>query len=131
VDADDPAVIAAVRQWAELLAAGDFEAAVEFLSHGEGTNRLAGTASDLQAWLARYEPAPPMEPGPAVVTSPETADDTHFEALQEVFRRDDGTIAGVDFSMPVNGVWSDLIAFFDVVEVPGGQALLLRDIYVA
>ena len=130
VEADDSVVVQAVRQWAELLAAGDFAAAVGFLHHGEGANRLAGSASDLQAWLARYEPAPPMPPGPARVTSPRSADDT-FEPLQEVYRRDDGTITSVDFSMPINGVWSELIAFFDVVPVPAGMALQLRDMYVA
>jgi hypothetical protein len=130
VDADDSVVVEAVRQWAELLAMGDFETAVGFLSQGKGTNPMAGSASDLRAWLARYEPSPPMEPGPATVTSPSTADDT-FEPLQEVYRRDDGSITSVDFSMPINGAWSDLIAFFNVVPVPGGMALQLRDMYVA
>jgi hypothetical protein len=130
VDADDSVVVEAVRQWAELLAADDFEAAVAFLHHGHGANRMAGSAPDLRAWLARYEPAAPIPPAPARVTSPQTADDT-FEPLQEVFRRDDGTITSVDFSLPINGMWSELVAFFDAVPVPGGLALQLRDMYVA
>ncbi len=48
-----------------------------------------------------------------------------------MFRRDDGTVSSVDFAIPINGEWSELVAFFDVVTVPDGLALTLRDAYVA
>jgi hypothetical protein len=35
------------------------------------------------------------------------------------------------YSTPINGEWSELVAFFDVVPVAGGIALRLRDMYVA
>jgi hypothetical protein len=64
------------------------------------------------------------------VTPAETAGGP-FEPVTEVFRLDDGTVSGVDFTLPVNGEWSELVAFFDVVTVPDGLALALRDAYVA
>lgn len=130
VDASDEALLAAVRRWVGLLAVDDVEAAVQFLYQGEGTNRMATTAPDLRTWLARYEPAPPLREGPARVTAAESAGGP-LEPLEEVFRRDDGTVSSVDFSMPFNGEWSELVAFFDAVPVPDGLALMLRDMYVA
>lgn len=129
-DASDSELVAAVRRWANLLAADDFEAAVLFLCQGNGANSMAGSPSALRAWFARYEPAPPLEPAPVRVTPPETAGGP-FEPLQEVFRKADGTVASIDFSMPINGQWSELVAFFAVVDVPGGMALVLSDMYVA
>ncbi|WP_117212454.1 hypothetical protein [Allorhizocola rhizosphaerae] len=128
--ATDAELIAAVRRWVGLLAADDFEAAVRFLWQGEGAGSMAVSASSLREWLGRYEPAPPLSTArPARVTAPETAGGP-FDPLEEVFRRDDGTVSSVDFSLPFNGEWSELVAFFDVVDVPGGQALKLRDIYI-
>jgi hypothetical protein len=59
------------------------------------------------------------------------------KAPRVVFRGDTaarcqhGTISSVDFAIPINGEWSELVAFFDVVAVPDGLALTLRDAYVA
>jgi hypothetical protein len=129
-DAGDETILAAVRRWIGLLAADDVEAAVEFLYQGEGAGSLAASASSLRACIARYEPGAPLRQEPARVTPAETAGGP-LEPLAEVFRRDDGTVTSVDFSLPVNGEWSELVAFFDVVTVPGGLALALGDAYVA
>jgi hypothetical protein len=51
--------------------------------------------------------------------------------VEEVFRRDDGVVSSVDFTLPINGEWSELVAFFDVMTVPDGLALALLDAYVA
>jgi hypothetical protein len=127
-DASDETILVAVRRWVALLAADDVEAAVQFLYQGAGS--LAASASSLGAAIARYEPGAPLRQEPARVTPAETAAGP-FEPVQEVFRRDDGTVSSVDFSLPINGEWSELVAFFDVVTVPDGLALTLRDAYVA
>jgi hypothetical protein len=129
-DAGDETILAAVRRWVGLLAADDVEAAVQFLHQGEGAGPLAATASNLRACIARYEPGEPLRQEPARVTPAETAGGP-FDPLHEVFRRDDGTVSSVDFALPINGEWSELVAFFDVVTVPDGLALALRDAYVA
>lgn len=129
-DADDETILAAVRRWVGLLAADDAEAAVRFLHQGDGAGSLGASADSLREAIARYEPGEPLRQEPARVTPAETAGGP-FEPIAEVFRYDDGTVSGVDFTMPVNGEWSELVAFFDVVTVPEGLALALRDMYVA
>ena len=129
-DASDEAIVAAVRRWIGLLAADDAEAAVRYLYQGEGAGSLAASASSLRACVARYEPGEPLRQAPARVTPAETAGGP-FDPLEEVFRRDDGTPVSVDFAIPINGEWSELVAFFDLVTVPDGLALTLRDAYVA
>lgn len=129
-DAGDEMILAAVRRWIALLAADDVEAAVRFLYQGEGAGSLAASASSLRAGIARYEPGEPLRQEPARVTPAETAGGP-FDPLAEVFRREDGTVSSVDFALPINGEWSELVAFFDVVTVPDGLALTLRDAYVA
>ncbi|GAA3207796.1 hypothetical protein ACFO1B_19025 [Dactylosporangium siamense] len=123
-DVSAESVLDAVRRWVGLLAADDFDAAVRFLHSG------AGSAAELRERLSAYEPSPPLRPGPARVTPAESAGGP-FDGLREVFTDGDGVPTSVDFSMPVNGEWSDLTAFFDVVAVPGGRALVLRDMYVS
>jgi hypothetical protein len=129
-DADDETILAAVRRWVALLAEDDVESAVRFLYQGEDAGSLAASASSLRAGIALYEPGEPLRQEPARVTPAETAAGP-FEPVQEVFRSDDGTVLSVDFTLPVNGEWSELVAFFDVVTVPDGLALALRDAYVA
>jgi hypothetical protein len=129
-DTDDM-LSAALYRWVGRLAAGDFEGGVDQLRQDADANRQAASAADLRAWIERYEPAPPLRPDrPARVTPAETAGGP-LEPLMEVFRADDGTVKSVDFSMPINGEWSELVAFFDVVPVAGGFALSLSDMYVA
>ena len=129
IDANDDTVLAAIRRWVGLLAADGVEAAVEFLSP-EGANSMATTAPDLRAWISRYEPGAPLLNQPARVSPAETAAGP-MQPVEEVFRADDGTLLSVDYALPVNGEWSELVAFFDAVRVPGGLALALRDMYVA
>lgn len=124
-DAGDEIILAAVRRWVALLAADDVDAAVQFL-----LPRADVTVESLRTRIARYEPGEPLRQEPARITPAETAGGP-FDPLQEVFRRDDGSVSSVDFALPVNGEWSELVAFFDVVPVPDGLALALRDAYVA
>lgn len=124
-DAGDETILAAVRRWFGLLAADDFEAGVRFLHPADGSP--AGSAAQLRERVARYEPAPPLRQEPARVTPAETAGGP-FGAVAEVYR---GADISVDCTVPVNGEWSELMAFFDVVTVPDGLALSLRDMYVA
>jgi hypothetical protein len=128
-DADDEVLIAALYRWVRRLAEGDFDGAVDQLCQEGDANPLS--AAGLRAWIERYEPAPPLRPArPARVTPAETAGGP-LEPLAEVFRADDGTVRSIDFSLPINGEWSELVAFFDVVPVLGGIALRLRDVRVA
>ena len=129
-EASDEMILAAIRRWIGLLAEDDVEAAVQFLYQGEGAGSLAASASSLRESIARYEPGKPLRQEPARVTPAETAGGP-FEPVEEVFRREDGVVSSVDFALPINGEWSELVAFFDVVTVPDGLALALRDAYVA
>jgi hypothetical protein len=130
-DADDRMLIAAVYRWVGRLAAGDFDGAVDQLYQAGDGARPPLTGAGLRAWIERYEPGLPLRQElPARVTAAETAGGP-MEPLAEVFRAHDGTVSSIDFSMPINGEWSELVAFFDVVPVSGGAALTLRDMYVA
>lgn len=129
-DATDDAILAAVRRWIGLVAADDAEAAVRYLYQGEGASSYGASAASLRACVARYQPGEPLRQEPARVTPAETAGGP-FDPLEEVFRRDDGTPVSVDYALPINGEWSELVAFFDLVSVPEGLALSLRDVYVA
>jgi hypothetical protein len=128
-EADDGVLIAALYRWVGRLAAGDFDGAVDQLYRDGAADPLS--AAGLRAWIKRYEPAAPLRPDrPARVTPAETAGGP-LEPLAEVFRADDGAVTSIDFSMPINGEWSELVAFFDAVPVPGGIALRLRDMWAA
>jgi hypothetical protein len=128
-DAEDAVLIAALYRWVGRLAAGDFDGAVDQLSPAGNATPLS--AAGLRAWIERYEPAAPLrQDRPARVTPAESAGGP-LEPLTEVFRADDGTVRSIDFSMPINGEWSELVAFFDLVPVQGGVALRLRDMWVA
>lgn len=127
--ASDETVLAAIRYWVALLAADEVEAAIEFLCP-KGGNRMAATAPHLRTWIGRYEPGAPLQARPARVSPAETAAGP-MQPVEEVFRADDGTLLSVDYALPINGEWSELVAFFDAVPVPGGLALALRDMYVA
>jgi hypothetical protein len=127
-DAQDGVLIAALSRLMDRLAAGDFDGAVAQLYQDGNTPPLS--AAGLRAWIERYEPAAPLRPDrPVRVTPAETAGGP-LEPLTEVFRANDGTVRSIDFSIPINGEWSELVAFFDVVPVEGGVALRLRDIRV-
>jgi hypothetical protein len=129
-DAGDETIPAAVRRWIGPPAADDVEAAVRFRYQGDGAGSLAASASSLRAGIARYEPGEPLRQEPARVTPAETAGGP-FDPVVEVFRRDDGTVSSVDFTLPVDGGWSELVARFDAVTVPDGLARGPRDAYVA
>jgi hypothetical protein len=128
-DAEDRVLVAALHRWVGRLAAGDFDGAVDQLCRDGEANPL--TAAGLRAWIERYEPAPPLRADRPVKVSPAETAGGPFEPMAEVFRADDGSVRSIDFAMPINGEWSELVAFFDVVPVLGGIALRLRDMWVA
>ncbi len=121
-DAGDEAVLAAIREWVGLMAADDYEAAAAYLHPDEKLH--------LRETIGRYEAGLPLFQGPARVTPAGTAGGP-FEPLEEIFRSDDGVVRSVDYALPINGEWSELVAFFDTVKVEGGLALRLSDVRVA
>ncbi len=118
-----------IHHWFALLAADDFDAAVSLLYH-PADRGIASSAQSLRECLARYQPSSPLHPGPSRVTPAETAV-AEFEPVQEVYFNIDGDLASADWSVPINGEWSDLMAFFDFHVLPDGVALSLRDVYVS
>lgn len=109
-DAGDEAVLAVVREWVGLMAADDYEAAFAFLHPRHATSQWPVSGADLRDAVTRYEAGQPLRGGPSQVTPAETAGGP-LEPLEEISRDDDGTLRSIDYALPVNGEWSELVEF--------------------
>lgn len=123
-------MLGCVADWINLMAAGDYVAAVDFLVphpdlmvHDEGW-----TAESLELWVSNYGLAEPLGDGRHIrVTPVDTAPGDPY--LREVDR--DGLYPPHDlFIIPLNGEWSDLIAELDLVEVDDRWAFALQQLHV-
>jgi hypothetical protein len=123
VGATDDEVLAAVREWAALLAAERYDEAYDFLAHAPGEH---WTPALLRAVVENYgSPAPRRDGRRVQVTPIETAGGgpaPRHEVDREAVSPDE--VASVWFDLPLNGEWSDLTALLSVRA--DGDALVLR-----
>ncbi len=107
--------------WATLLSEEDYTRAFNQLLHRAGYPGWSwcGSADDLRKWIEGYgtDDLDPAE-APARVTCPVTAEgeQPRQDVLREMPVYPD-FVARLDFWLPVDGEWSDLMASFDFVRV--------------
>jgi len=123
-DADDETILALVRQWVNLVASDDIEAAQDLLKT-EDVDR-DWPPELIRELLVGYEPdhiTPVEEAQIGELVPHHTVDRTEPQA--------GSAVAGVvEFDLPMNGAWSDLTAIFWIMRHPEGLVLELYDIHV-
>ena len=127
-NATDADLLAAVRTWVDLLAAGEYAQAQALLVRVEKERNWP--PARVAEVVAAYKPSPQTRAeGAARVTSVHTARVADFLPRHAVSRWGPGCRPGVvgdiHFDLPINGAWSDLMATFLFRRVPGGLALEL------
>jgi hypothetical protein len=131
--ATDADLLAVVRSWVDLLAAGEYAQAQALLVRVEEDRDWP--PARVAEIIAAYEPPPKARAeGPARVTPVRTARVVDVLPRHAVSRWGPGCRPGVvgdiHFDLPINGAWSDLMANFLFRRVPGGLALELWDLHV-
>src|SRR5688572_13674540 len=112
-DASDSQILAAVRLWADMLAAADYAGALAMVDA-----RPHWTPELLRTVISNYGSVEPMRDGSTYrVTPPGTA---HGGPTPRHGVERHGDRVSVWFNLPLNGEWSDLTATFDVVRRDGG-----------
>jgi hypothetical protein len=122
LDCPDAAILAAAEEWTDRLAAEDFAGAWEMLLHRAG-EVWAPTPAALKARIRQCGCEVPI-PGESLrVTPTATAAGERWRRLPALSRTADGdtyrgpAIRGrLDWQLPLNGEWSDLVASFDLLE---------------
>jgi hypothetical protein len=132
-DATDANLLAVVRRWVDLLAAGEYPQAQSLLVR-DGAERDWPPALVAEL-IASYELPPGASSGEASrVTTVNTARVFDVQPRHAVSRWQasgrPGVVGDIHFDLPINGVWSDLTAIFWLRQVPGGLVLELFDIHV-
>lgn len=133
LDASDAEVLAVVRRWVDLLAAGQYAQAQALLLR-DGAER--DWPPELVAEvIAAYEPPSGASSGAVShVTPVGQAQVLDLRPHHEVARWEaggrPGVVGDVHFDLPMNGAWSDLTAIFWLRRVAEGMALELFDIHV-
>jgi hypothetical protein len=132
LDSSDEEIFAFARQWTNRLAAEDYAGAFGMLRHVApypGKSWVA-TPEAVRAWVVNYGSDEPIPGEPECrVTAPDAAGDMPVEFLslirEDPGRRYPGCRGRLDWPLPLDGEWSDLVASFDLVEADGGLAFAL------
>ena len=130
-NASDEAILNVIRDWVELLAVNDFEAAYAMLHH-EPDEPL--TPDFLRMWISNYGWHDPVKDGSTYrVTSCKSAvgRETHYQDVNRYSPPNaSGCTGDVIFDLPLNGEWSDLTALFWIYNREGSLVLQLDDVHV-
>jgi hypothetical protein len=123
-------ILGIARDWADALAAQDYERAYGMTAHDPYYARSAGLIRQVIEGYGLPEPHPA---GPFKVTP--LADAKGGPRPRHTVRRykrkaPHGAIADVSFDLPLNGEWSDLTATFAVHPIGDELVLCLNEIHV-
>ena len=137
LDCPDAAILTAARRWTERLVAQDYVGAWEMLQHRPG-EVWAPTPDRLRARLVNYGSPDPIPGEPTCVVTPiESAAGEPWRTLPRLTRAPAGQPhrppnyrGRLDWPLPLNGRWSDLVASFDLVDDGGELAFLLAGLRV-
>lgn len=129
VSAGDEDLLAATGQWAEALAAGQYDKAYEMTAHDP---YYRWTPALIRQVIEGYGLPEPHPRGPFQVTSPDHATGEPREYIVERYDEPSaaGAIGEVRFDLPLNGEWSDLTATLAIYPVQGRLVLCLNEIHV-
>ncbi len=125
--ARDDALFSVIETWVGLLADGNYRQACGLLwNDPDQPNWTAALLAEVFDGYAKLE-------GRGRVTRVADARVTDYAPDLEVdwWVGETGQFAGdVHYSLPFDGVWSNVMAMFNICRVPGGFALELDDIHV-
>jgi hypothetical protein len=127
-DPSDEAILAHVDAWVDLLAAGDFASAYALTDHDY---YYQWSPELLRQVIAGYGSPDSHPSGNAFAVSPRnsaTGGPPRRVVIREV--APPGSLAFVEYDLPLNGAWSDLTATFRVERRQGAFALILEEVYV-
>jgi hypothetical protein len=129
-DASDTELIACLSEWSDLMAAGDYAAAVAFLHPpAEGSNAETWTATSLKTYIENYGSWDRLADGSLMRVTSIASAEHRRRAPHEVFRYQH-QLPDIEFRLPLDGEWSDLTAMINMVEVNGRWAFVLYDLQV-
>ena len=123
VNASDDQILSAVRAWAALLAAEDYDAAFALVEC-----RPHWTPELLHTVIRNYGSIDPMRDGSTYRVTPLVTAEGGPTPRHRVDRL--GDRVSVWFDLPLNGEWSDLTATFDLEPRDEKLSLFLDDIHV-
>lgn len=128
-NASDEEILQAIRQWAGLLAAGDYDAAFSLTLHGPED---PWTPELMRTVVSNYGSIDPRPDGRAFRVTPlETASGGPTPRHEITrFAPCEGLVGSAWFDLPLDGEWSDLTATFELRKVDQHLVLLLEDIHV-
>ena len=134
LDATDEELREFIREWVELLSVEKYAIAFRMLLHVPAYpgQSWCSDPEELRAWIEGYGTDKP-EPGerPCNVTS--ISDTTGTEPNQPILRKAPyyrDFVARLDYWLPIDGEWSDLMASFDFVRFEDGLVGVLRALRV-
>jgi hypothetical protein len=137
VDASDDEILEVCREWIDLVAAGRFADAIEFLyvpSKYDPSQHW--TPESLQTYVGNYGSWEPLADRRIVRVTPLTTARTpvhrrKFRPHADVIRHSSDRRAGsAELDLPLDGEWSDLTAQFEFAPVDGGIGISLYDLHV-
>ena len=126
----EQSILAFVKEWMKLLADGRLEEACAVLDEPNcwGINWTPSLiretiSTTFSPDTAFYEPHPE---GPIFTDPFQLEEQKDIEAIEF----EDGSGYAFDYSVPLNGEWSDLTAQFEFLERPNGYAVVLHDLHM-
>jgi hypothetical protein len=133
LDCPDDAILAAADAWTDRLAAGDYAGALAMLCDEVGKPRIT-SADALRACVAECG-CETADGGAPRVTPTATAAGERWLYLPSLTRTHlppdrPGPRGRLDWQLPLNGEWSDLIASFDLEERSGEIVFVLAALRV-
>jgi hypothetical protein len=137
LDCPDPDILAVARRWTDRLAVEGYAGAWDMLLHRPGDS-WAPDPEMLRARVVNYGSPDPIPGEPSCVVTPiETAAGEPWRWLPSLTRSPAGSPhrppdyrGRLDWQLPLNGEWSDLVASFDLVEEGGELAFVLAALRV-
>jgi len=137
LDCSDEDILAFARRWTQRLAAEDYSGAWGMLLHRPG-DVWAPTPDVLRSRIANYGSPDPIPGEPVCVVTPiESAAGSPWRRLPSLHREPAGnphrppdTRGRLDWQLPLNGEWSDLVASFDLVDARGELVFVLAALRV-
>lgn len=129
IDADDEMILNLVRQWVNLLANDQVDAAQALLSIDEADRDW--TPALIREVIAEYEYDPGVLSRITPVETAQIRDLQPYHTVDLLSEINATDVRGtVEFDLPINGFWSDLTAIFWIKSHPQGLVLELYDIHI-
>ena len=134
LNCSDVEILAVAEEWTNRLAAEDYAGAWDMLLHRPG-EVWAPTPEKIRERIVNCGCETPVEGEPPRVTPTATATGTPWRWLPSLTRTElpperPGPRGRLDWELPLNGEWSDLVASFDLEMYDGALVFVLAALRV-